>query len=97
MLEVSDLNVWYGASEIVRRASFTVPTGQIVALLGGNGSGKTTILNTLTGLVKPRGGSVRLGGKGCRGIADASDRCQWHGAGAAGARSIRQHDGGAKP
>ncbi len=68
MLEVSDLNVWYGASEIVRRATFTVPAGQIVALLGGNGSGKTTILNTLTGLVKPRGGSVRLGGKDVAGL-----------------------------
>jgi branched-chain amino acid transport system ATP-binding protein len=68
MLEVRDLNVWYGPTEVVRNGTFTVPTGAIVALLGGNGSGKTTILNTLTGLVTPRAGSVRLAGAEVAGL-----------------------------
>ncbi|MBV9860487.1 MAG: ABC transporter ATP-binding protein [Alphaproteobacteria bacterium] len=62
MLNVSHLNVWYGLTEVLRDVSFTVPEGEIVALLGGNGSGKTTILNALTGLVRPRAGSILLGG-----------------------------------
>jgi branched-chain amino acid transport system ATP-binding protein len=62
MLEVSHLNVRYGATEVLRDVSFAVPDGKIVALLGGNGSGKTTILNTLTGLVKPRAGSISVAG-----------------------------------
>jgi branched-chain amino acid transport system ATP-binding protein len=62
MLEVRDLNVWYGRTEILRSVSFDVPRGETTALLGGNGSGKTTILNTLTGLVRPRSGSIALQG-----------------------------------
>jgi branched-chain amino acid transport system ATP-binding protein len=68
MLDVHDLNVWYGATEVVRNATFSVQAGAIVALLGGNGSGKTTILNTLTGLVSPRAGSVRLEGTDVAGL-----------------------------
>jgi branched-chain amino acid transport system ATP-binding protein len=62
MLSVQHLNVWYGPTEVLRDVSFTVPDREVVALLGGNGSGKTTILNTLTGLLKPRGGTVRIDG-----------------------------------
>lgn len=63
MLSASHLRVWYGATEVLRDVSFEVPDGKVIALLGGNGSGKTTILNTLTGLIKPRSGSVRLAGQ----------------------------------
>lgn len=63
MLRASHLNVWYGVTEVLRDVSFDVPDGKVVALLGGNGSGKTTILNTLTGLIRPRGGSVTLAGE----------------------------------
>jgi branched-chain amino acid transport system ATP-binding protein len=63
MLEVTGLNVWYGATEVLRDVAFDVPDGRIVALLGGNGSGKTTILNALTGMVRPRAGSIRIEGK----------------------------------
>jgi branched-chain amino acid transport system ATP-binding protein len=62
MLSVSHLNVWYGITEVLRDVSFEVAKGSTVALLGGNGSGKTTILNTLTGLLKPRKGSIAVGG-----------------------------------
>ncbi|MBT6119285.1 MAG: ABC transporter ATP-binding protein [Rhodospirillaceae bacterium] len=63
MLDVRNLNVWYGVTEVVRDVSFSVPTGSIVALMGGNGAGKTTILNTLSGLLKPRGGELALDGE----------------------------------
>ena len=60
MLTVTDINVWYGVTEVLRRVSFHVPEGNIIALLGGNGSGKTTVLNSLSGLVAPRSGSIKL-------------------------------------
>lgn len=60
MLQVSNLNVWYGITEVLRDVSFEVPRGAIVALLGGNGSGKTTVLNTLSGMLRPKAGSIRL-------------------------------------
>jgi branched-chain amino acid transport system ATP-binding protein len=63
MLRASHLNVWYGVTEVLRDVSFEVPDGKVVALLGGNGSGKTTILNTLTGLIRPRSGSITVDGK----------------------------------
>ena len=62
MLEVQHLRVSYGPTEVLRDVSFSVPTGAIVALLGGNGSGKTTTLNVLSGLVAPRGGTITLDG-----------------------------------
>ena len=62
MLEVQHLNVWYGVTEVLRDVSFEVPQGKIVALLGGNGSGKTTILNTLSGLLAPRKGAIMFDG-----------------------------------
>jgi len=55
MLDVRNLSVWYDRTEVLRAVSFSVPAGGIVALLGGNGSGKTTVLNALSGLVAPRG------------------------------------------
>jgi branched-chain amino acid transport system ATP-binding protein len=63
MLRVSHLNVWYGVTEVLRDVSFEVPDGAVVALLGGNGSGKTTVLNSLTGLIRPRSGSVMVNGR----------------------------------
>jgi len=53
---------------VLRDVSFEVPAKSIVALLGGNGSGKTTILNSLTGLVKPRGGEIEFAGEACAGL-----------------------------
>ena len=67
MLDVDHLNVWYGMTEVLRDVSFKVPSNEIVALLGGNGSGKPTVLNALSGLVLPRAGSIALGGRGLAG------------------------------
>ena len=55
--------MWYGVTEVLRDVSFSVPENKIIALLGGNGSGKTTVLNTLSGLLTPRAGSITFGGK----------------------------------
>ena len=63
MLDVRHLSVAYGVTEVLRDVSFTVPERSIVALLGGNGSGKTTTLNVLSGLLAPRGGAVRFEGR----------------------------------
>jgi len=60
MLEVEDINVWYGVTEVLRKVSFNVAENDIVALLGGNGSGKTTVLNTLSGMISPRSGRLRF-------------------------------------
>ncbi len=63
MLEVQHLNVSYGVTEVLRDVSFTVPARSIVALLGGNGSGKTTTLNVLSGLLAPRSGAISFEGR----------------------------------
>jgi branched-chain amino acid transport system ATP-binding protein len=67
MLEVSNLAVSYGPTRILEDVSFGVPAQAVVALLGGNGSGKTTILNALTGMVRPRAGTVTLCGESISG------------------------------
>ena len=63
LLEVTDLSVAYGAIEAVRDVSFVVEAGQIVSLIGANGAGKTTTLRTISGLLRPRAGSIRFEGK----------------------------------
>jgi branched-chain amino acid transport system ATP-binding protein len=62
MLSVDKLSVWYGATEVLRSVSFVVPQGKIVALMGGNGAGKSTTLNALSGLIRPRGGTIEVDG-----------------------------------
>ena len=69
MLDVRHLEVSYGATQVLRDVSFSVAEGSIVALLGGNGSGKTTTLNVLSGLVAPQGGTVTLDGQRIDGLA----------------------------
>ncbi len=61
-LELTDLVVSYGRTEAVRGVSLMVPTGQVVALIGANGAGKTTIMRTISGLLRPRSGRVRFDG-----------------------------------
>lgn len=67
MLRVDDLNVWYGHTEVLHSVSFHVEAKKIVALLGGNGSGKTTVLNTLSGIVAPQKGSIDFSGQNIAG------------------------------
>jgi branched-chain amino acid transport system ATP-binding protein len=58
LLEVQDLNVYYGAIHALQGISFTVNEGEIVSLIGANGAGKSTTLRTVSGLIRPRKGSV---------------------------------------
>jgi branched-chain amino acid transport system ATP-binding protein len=61
VITVTDLSVSYGAVQAVKNVSFAAEPGTITAVLGANGAGKTTLLRTISGLVRPTGGSVRLG------------------------------------
>lgn len=63
MLKVNNLQVNYGMINAVRNVSFEVNEGEIVTLIGANGAGKSTILRTISGLVKAAGGSVEYAGK----------------------------------
>jgi len=63
MLEVSNLDVFYGKSQALRDVSLKVEEKEIVALVGANGAGKTTLLNTVSGLLRPASGSVEFLGK----------------------------------
>ncbi|MCR5024456.1 MAG: ABC transporter ATP-binding protein [Lachnospiraceae bacterium] len=63
VLRINDLKVNYGGIEAVRGISFHVNKGEIVTLIGANGAGKSSTLRTISGLVKPSGGSVVFGGE----------------------------------
>ena len=60
MLSVSNINVWYGAIHAIKNISFDVEDGEIVALIGANGAGKSTTLKTLSGLLRSRSGSIKF-------------------------------------
>jgi len=63
LLEVRDLNAWYGESHILHGVAFEIRGGEVVTLLGRNGAGKTTTLKSIMGMVPRREGSVRFGGE----------------------------------
>ena len=63
MLSIKNLSVRYGGIHALRDISFDVPAGQIVTLIGANGAGKSTTLNTIVGLVKAIDGSVNWNGR----------------------------------
>ncbi|MGZ3568645.1 MAG: ATP-binding cassette domain-containing protein, partial [Thermodesulfobacteriota bacterium] len=58
LLEVRDLNTYYGTSHVLQGISLSVAQGELIALLGRNGMGKSTTLKTIMGLIKPKSGSV---------------------------------------
>ncbi|MBQ1312903.1 MAG: ABC transporter ATP-binding protein [Blautia sp.] len=63
LLEVKDIKVYYGMIQALKGVSFEVNEGEVVALIGANGAGKTTILHTITGLLHAKSGSVFYNGK----------------------------------
>jgi branched-chain amino acid transport system ATP-binding protein len=63
MLEVQDLNVYYGAIYALKGITFHLNTGEIVTLIGANGAGKSTTLNTISGLLRPRVGNIVFEGE----------------------------------
>ncbi|HET6328575.1 MAG TPA: ABC transporter ATP-binding protein [Planctomycetaceae bacterium] len=62
LLEVDNLSVWYGPVQALREISLRVDEGEVVALIGSNGAGKSTTLRTISGLLKPKSGSIRFDG-----------------------------------
>ena len=80
-LDLSDLVVAYGRTPAVRGVSLQVEQGQVVALVGANGAGKTTIMRAVSGLLRPRGGRIRF---------DGADITAWpaHRIAAAGLRQV---------
>ena len=63
ILKVDDIHVYYGAIHAIKGVSFEVGEGEIVALIGANGAGKSTILKTVSGLMHPRSGSISFCGQ----------------------------------
>ena len=63
LLEIKDLEVYYGAINAIKGISFSVEQGEIIALIGANGAGKTTTLHTISGLIPAKNGSVLFNGK----------------------------------
>ena len=63
LLKVDDIHVYYGAIHAIKGVSFEVNEGEIVTLIGANGAGKSTTLNTVAGLLRPRSGSITFDGK----------------------------------
>ena len=68
MLSVRDLHVSYGAIKAVRGISFDIKQGEIVTLIGANGAGKSTTLNTVAGLIRPDSGSIEFKGQSIVGV-----------------------------
>ena len=63
LLEVRDLNAWYGESHVLHGVTFDIPAGEVVTLLGRNGAGKTTTLKSIMGVVPRRQGSIKFEGR----------------------------------
>jgi branched-chain amino acid transport system ATP-binding protein len=63
MLEIKELQVYYGVIQAIKGISFEVNQGEIVALIGANGAGKTTVLHTITGLIRGKAGEITFEGK----------------------------------
>ena len=63
MLEVENLEVYYGVIRAIKGISFEVNAGEVIALIGANGAGKTTTLHTFTGLIQPKSCKIIFDGK----------------------------------
>jgi branched-chain amino acid transport system ATP-binding protein len=69
VLEISNLTAGYGDVPVLWGVSLSVPRGQVVALVGANGMGKTTLLRAISGVIRPSGGAVRVNGQDVTGLA----------------------------
>ena len=68
MLTINNLHAAYGKVEVLHGISLEVPKGKLVTLIGSNGAGKTTTMRAISGMIKPKSGSVTLGGKDVTGL-----------------------------
>ena len=95
LVQARGLNTYYGASHILRGIDFHVKRGETIGLMGRNGMGKSTLLKSIMGLVKPRGGEVRIKNQPMTGAAlphCAAGHCLC----ARGSRHLRQSFGQGK-
>ena len=69
LLHVQDIHVYYGSIHAIKGISFDVNEGEVVTLIGANGAGKSTTLNTVSGLLKPRSGAIEFESKSIVGVA----------------------------
>jgi branched-chain amino acid transport system ATP-binding protein len=72
VLDIDDINVYYGNIHAIQGVSLSVDEGEIVTIIGANGAGKTTILKTIVGLLRSKTGSIRLGGEDIAAISTAA-------------------------
>ena len=89
MLTVRNLSASYGAIQAVRDLDLEVPDGQLVALIGSNGAGKSTTLKTIAGLHRPSGGRVELAGRDVTGV-PTHRLVRWRAASEAWSRLVTQ-------
>jgi branched-chain amino acid transport system ATP-binding protein len=68
MLSVTNLQAAYGKVEVLHGISLEVPKGKVVTLIGSNGAGKTTTMRAISGMIKPKGGTITLGGRDVTGL-----------------------------
>lgn len=68
LLKAEDIHVYYGSIHAIKGISFEVNEGEIVTLIGANGAGKSTTLNTVSGLLKPKSGSIEFDGQSLVGV-----------------------------
>ena len=88
MLQLENVNVFYGAIHALRNVSLTVNTGEVVTLIGANGAGKSTTLRAITGLLTPKSGRVHVRGRGHHRRSRAPARRARHLDGAGGTRRL---------
>ena len=72
LLEIRDLSVFYGDAQALAGVSLDVAAGEIVAIVGANGAGKTSLIRTIAGILAPRAGSVRFDGRDVAGLSSAT-------------------------
>ena len=97
ILKVNDINVYYGAIHAIKGISFEVNPGEIVTLIGANGAGKSTTLQTVSGLLHSRTGSIEFLGENLIGRPRPQDRGQGPGPGAGGTADLPADDRGGEP
>ena len=95
LLSVQDINVYYGAIHAVKGVSFEVEEGEIVTLIGANGAGKSTTLQTVSGLLRSKTGSITFLGENISGVSAAKQHhCPRSGA---GVRAVPPAEGAPPP
>ena len=97
LLEVKDLHVSYGAISALRGVSLAVGKGEVVALIGANGAGKTSTLRAVSGMLRPRSGHIRLGGQDITGLKSHLLVPEGHGPRAGGAGNLPEPLGAGEP